>query len=146
MESSDQELLQQVVRREGRSFLQYIGNAFPWAPPAQEGEVTAVRTMADEEQNELTDLVQFMVKNRITPPYLGAYPTTFTSMNFTSIDFLLPVLIQAEHDGIKALEADIARLMDLDARGELAALLDAKKRHLDDLTALARAGNARSVA
>jgi hypothetical protein len=146
IDTSDQALLQQIVRREGRSFLQYIGQAFPWTPPGQESEVTAIRTMAAEEQDELTDLVRFMTKNRITPPYLGAYPTAFTSMNFTAIDFLLPVLIQTEHDGIKALEADTARLADLDARGEVAALLDKKKRHLDDLTGLAAAGNARSVA
>jgi len=146
MESSDQHLLQQIIRREGRSFLQYIGQAFPWSPPGREGEVTAIGIIAAEEQDELSGLVRFMTKNRITPPYLGAYPTAFTSMNFTSIGFLLPVLIQAEHDGIKALEADTARLMDLDARGEVAALLDVKKRHLDDLTGLADAGNAHSVA
>ena len=146
MESSDQELLKQIVRREGRSFLQYIGQAFPWTPPGHEGEVTAIRTMAAEEQGELTDLVHFMTKNRITPPYLGAYPTAFTSMNFTSIDFLLPVLLEAEQKGIKELEADTARLTDLDARGEVAALLDQKKRHLDDLTGLADSRNARSVA
>ena len=146
MEFSDQDILKHIVRREGRSFLQYIGQAFPWTPPDQEDEVTAVRIMAAEQQDELTGLVRFMTKNRITPPYLGAYPTAFTSMNFTSIDFLLPVLIQAERDGIKALEADTARLADLDARGEVAALLDQKKRHLDDLAALAAAGNTRSVA
>jgi hypothetical protein len=143
---SDQELLRQIVRREGRSLLQYIGQAFPWTPPGQEDEVTAIRIMAAEEQDELSGLVRFMTKNRIIPPYLGAYPTAFTSMNFTSIDFLLPVLIQAQHDGIKALEADTARLADLDARGEVAALLDQKKRHLDDFTRLVDAANARSVA
>src|SRR5262249_15898382 len=106
----------------------------------------AIRIMAADEQDELSGLVSYMTKNRITPPYLGAFPTAFTSMNFTSIDFLLPVLIQAEHNGIKALEADTARLTDLDARGEVAALLDKKKRHLDELSRLAAAANARSVA
>jgi len=67
-------------------------------------------------------------------------------MNFTSIDFLLPVLLEAERVGIKELESDAARLNDLDARGEVAALLDVKKRHLDGLTGLAEARNARSVA
>jgi hypothetical protein len=143
---SDQELLRQIVRREGRSFLQYIGQAFPWTPPGAEDEVTAIRIMAAEQQGELAGLVRFMTKNRVTPPYLGAFPTGFTSMNFTSMGFLLPVLIQAERDGIKALEADTARLADLDARGEVAALLDQKKRHLNALTALAAAGNTRSVA
>jgi hypothetical protein len=146
MESSDQELLRQIVRREGRSFLQYIGQAFPWTPPGEENEVTALRIMAAGQQDELTGLVHFMTKNRITPPYLGAYPTAFTSMNFTSIDFLLPVLLEAERKGIKELEADTARLVDLDARGEVAALLDQKKRHLDDLAGLARSRNAPSVA
>jgi hypothetical protein len=146
MEITDQELLQHIVRRQGRSFLQYIGEAFPWAPPGQEDEVAALRTLAGEEQEELTDLVRFMTKSRITPPYLGAYPTVFTSMNFTSIDFLLPVLLEAEQKGIKELEADTARLKDLDARGEVAALLDIKKRHLDDLTRLSQSRNARSVA
>jgi hypothetical protein len=146
MELSDQHLLQQIVRREGRSFLQYIGEAFPWAPPGQEGEVAALRSLAEEEQDELTGLVRFMTKNRITPPYLGAYPTVFTSMNFTSIDFLLPVLLDAQREAVKQLEADTSGLKDLDARGEVAALLDKKKRHLDDLARLADSRNAHSVA
>jgi hypothetical protein len=87
-----------------------------------------------------------MTKNRITPPYLGAFPTAFTSMNFTSIDFLLPVLLEAAHAGINELEMDAARLTDLDARGEVAALLDKKRRHVEELTGLAGARKSRSVA
>jgi hypothetical protein len=146
MELSDQHLLQQIVRREGRSFLQYIGQAFPWAPPGQEAEVGALKTLAEEEQEELTGLVRFMATNRVTPPYLGAYPTAFTSMNFTSLDFLLPVLLDAQREGVKQLEADTSGLKDLDARGEVAALLDIKKRHLDELASLADSKTARSVA
>src|SRR3954469_19040072 len=116
MDVQSQRILQDIVRREGRSLLQYMGDAFPWAT-AGEGEVLArVQQFVKEERDGVAGLVRFLQRRRVTPPHFGAFPMSFTTLNFITLDHLLPLLVDAERKAIAKLEHDLAFLADAEAR------------------------------
>jgi hypothetical protein len=130
--------LQDVIRREGRSFLQYAGESFPWTTAPQQETVAKLQQLVCEEQTGAAALARYLAKNRLTPPYLGAYPTYFTSYNFLALDRLLPLLVEHQKHGVAELQADVAALNG-DTRKQVEQLLAMKNRHLQELEALATA-------
>jgi hypothetical protein len=131
-------LVQDVIRREGRSFLQYVREAFPWATPRDHELLTKLRELTDEERDGAAALSDFLRRHREMPGYLGAYPMGFTRMNFVSLDRLLPLLVEEQRRGVARLEQDLAAVPNGEARGEITATLKRKRRHLkvlEELTA-----------
>jgi hypothetical protein len=133
------ELLQDVIRREGRSFLQYTGESFPWATEKDRAVVDRLMSLVHEEREGAACLLRFLVKHRLTPPYLGPYPPYFTSYNYLSLDKLLPLLVLHQNRSIEALQRDLAELHDGEARKQVQQALALKQRHLKMLEELAAA-------
>ena len=129
-------LLQDVIRREGRSFLQYAGESFPWSTVKEKESVDRLKTIVAEERAGAASLSRFLSRNRLTPPYLGAYPSYFTSYNYLALDKLLPLLVMHQQRSIQALEKDLDELQDSAARKEVQQALAMKNRHLGALEAL----------
>jgi hypothetical protein len=128
--------LQDVIRRQGRSFLQYAGESFPWNTSEQEATVQQLHQLANEERDGAAALSGYLVKNRLTPPYLGAYPSYFTSYNFMSLDRLLPLLVQHQERGVGELETDLKSVRDEETHKQVAEILAMKRRHLQALVSL----------
>jgi hypothetical protein len=128
--------LQDIIRREGRSFLQYSGESFPWNTPQDGVAVAGLRRMIEEEKAGAGTLSRYLAKNRLTPPYLGAYPSYFTSYNYMSIDRLVPLLIQHQQRGLTDLESDLKAIADEESRRQVQTVLEMKRRHLQELEAL----------
>jgi hypothetical protein len=135
--------LQEVAGRESRSLLLYVGDAYPWtAAPA--GEALAIlKDLIAEERQAVTAVGQFLVRRRLPPPLPGSYPTSFTSVNFLSLEYLMPRLIGDQRRLIEQLQRDLAAVRDPAARVPLEALLAVKRRHLPALEALAAAPSAK---
>jgi hypothetical protein len=128
--------LQDIIRREGRSLLQYAVDSFPWTS-GNEGEAMAcLHELAREEAEATTSLARYLVKHRLTPPWLGAYPMAFTSFNFLALDRLLPLLVEHQRRGIADLEVDVRQVEDHEARTHLQHLLEVKRQNLKRLEAL----------
>jgi hypothetical protein len=134
--------LEAAIRREGRSLLQYISEAYPWTKSAGDTTPERVRDLAREERDGLGALTKFLARRRHTVPYLGAFPMAFTTMNFVSLDYLLPRLAEDGRRSVDALQRDQAALADADAKAELGRFLDLKRRHLKALEALPAAAPA----
>jgi hypothetical protein len=132
-----QELLQDVVTRENRSALAYIRNAYPWATSREEGALAALRRLAADEGRAVTALGEYLVRRRLPPALPVSYPSSFTTLNFLSLDYLLPRLADAQRRSVADLERDRARVTDPEARTELDKLLAAKRRTLAALDELA---------
>ena len=130
-------LVQDVIRREGRSFLQYVREAYPWATPRERELLAKLRELTDEERDGAAALSDFLRRHREMPGYLGAYPMSFTRMNFVSLDRLLPLLVEEQRRGVARLEHDLAGVQDAEVRGVLTAVLERKRRHLKVLEELA---------
>jgi hypothetical protein len=139
-------LLQIIIRREGRSLLQYAGDAFPWTTPAHQPALAELRRMIQEDNEAIDALARYLRKRRMTPPYLGAYPMSFTGYGFVGLDHLLPLLVVYQRRSIADLERDLARLDDAGARAEVQKLLDLKQRHLKQLEELAAGKTAATAA
>ena len=139
IEAPTQAVLQDVLRREGLSLLQYIRDAFPWTTVEEQEAWSLLRRAVDEDTQGLTELAQFLARRRVPLPYIGMFPVDFTSINFVSLDFVAPLLLNEQRREVAALEADLARLGDAEARAELQRLLDLKRRHLTVLEGLVAA-------
>ena len=133
--AQDAAVLETLIRREGRSLLQYVSEAYPWTKPAGDSTPDRVRELAREERDALAVLTKFLARRRHTVPYLGAFPMAFTTMNFVSLDYLIPRLVEDGRRSVAALERDRAAVTDADARAELDRLIDLKRRHLKALEA-----------
>jgi hypothetical protein len=132
-----QTLLQDILRRESRSVLMYVAEAYPWTTSMQTKALTDLQQLIAAEREAVACLGRFLVRQRIPLPYLPSYPAHFTTINFVALDFLLPRLIEHERRSIAALERDLASLKDPAARTEVEKLLALKRRHLPQLEELA---------
>ncbi len=134
-----QTVVQAVVRREGRSLLHYVGDAFPWTTPDEEAALAQLGGVIAEERRAIGGLLQFLGRRAHVFPYLGSYPASFTERNFIALEHLLPELVTDQQRLIAALEADLAGVRDAEARDELQRLIALKQRNLATLEALAAA-------
>jgi hypothetical protein len=131
--------LEGIIRREGRSLLQYVSEAFPWVRTGTDEALTRLQQLVGEERDAVAALSRFLVRRRHTPPYLGSYPMAFTTMNFVSLDFLVPRLAEQQRRAIAELEKDRQALTDAEAKVEVDKVLQMKRQHLQTLEALAPA-------
>ncbi len=129
-------VVQEALRREGRSLLQYVREAYPWTTPREREMLAKLAQLADEENAGAAALADFLRRHRETPGYLGPYPMSYTRLNFVSLDRLLPLLAEEQRRGVAHLESQLAGV-DGAARAELQTVLERKQRHLKELEALA---------
>jgi hypothetical protein len=125
--------LQAILRRESRSLLQYIAEAYPWTSAGGEPAIATLREMIRAEAAALTALGQFLVRRRIPLPYLGAFPGSFTTCNFIALEHLLPRLVEVQRRLVAELEADLPRITDAGARAQVGQLLAVKRKTLSAL-------------
>ena len=131
-------LIEEQIARDGRSLLQYVGEADPYTPAPAEGARRRLTALARENQEAVGQLMRFLHRAHVTPPLLGTYPTNFTTINFVSLAHVLPALRKDQERGIAQLERGIAALPESDGRHLLWQYLEMKRRHLRELEAIAR--------
>ena len=136
----DQALLQEVLRRECRSELMYVGEAYPWTSARGSAARAAIQALVREEADALTALGRWLTRQRVELPYLGAFPTGFTTINFLALDYLLPRLRDHQREAVARLARDAHAVSDVEARARLESLLGLKRRHLATLESLAPTG------
>jgi hypothetical protein len=137
LDTRTQTRLQEILRRESRSFLQYVSDAFPWTTPEENDALAQLRTLIDEERAAIALFAKYLVRQHIPVPHLGPYPVAFTTLNFVALDHLLPLLVEWERRGILNLEHDLENFTDADCRRQIQKLLEMKQQHLKTLETLA---------
>jgi hypothetical protein len=139
IDTTTQALLQEIVRRESRSVLIYVGAAFPWTTSRGEETLVRLRRLIADEGRAIAALGQYLVRRHLPPPYTASYPSSFTTINFLALDYVLPRLVEDERRSLTDLERDLPRITDAEARAEVDKLAAVKRRHLAELQALAAA-------
>jgi hypothetical protein len=139
IDTTTQALLQEIVRRESRSVLMYVGDAFPWTTSRGEETLERLRRLVTAERGAIAALGQYLVRRHLPPPYTASYPSNFTTINFLALDYLLPRLVEHERRSLADLERDLPRIADAEARAEVDKLAAVKRRHLAELQELAAA-------
>jgi hypothetical protein len=136
-DARNQAILQALVRRESRSLLQYVRDTVPWTALDEQGADAArarqVRQLIEEENQAIGELMRFLFRRHWTPPYLGSYPADFTTLNYVSLDYLLPRLVHEERRALARLEADLVGLTDAECRNQVQRIMEMKRRHLQVL-------------
>lgn len=130
MDGATAKLLGDLVRKEGRSLLQYVSESYPWTTAKTDWALPVLLAMAKEEQDGTAGIVRLLLKERLRPPYLGAYPMSFTTINYMSLDFLIPYLVEFQKRRCAELQSDLATLAEGEARELVKGLLEMKERHL----------------
>ena len=139
MNASTVALLQEIVRRESRSMLTYVGEAFPWTPSREADTLARLKDLVAHNNDAVAILGRYLTKLREPVGYLGSYPNSFTTINFLSLDHQLPKVVASEQANVAALERDLANLNDKDAHLQVEKLLELKKKQLEKLEFLAEA-------
>ncbi len=137
IDSQARAVLQAVVGRESLSLLSYAGDAFPWATAREEEALSALRRLVHDEREAVNDLGRYLARHRVPPPPFGSYPSHYTTMNFISLDYLLPRLRDEGRALVALLERDVASLGQPEAQALAKKLLEVKKRDLQELERLA---------
>ena len=130
------ERLQECVRRESRSLLQYIREVPVWVGPADLPALDKLHGMALAEQRANDDLGRCLQRRRAGLSSLGPYPIAFTTANDAALHFLLPLVLVEQRAAVVNLEADLAAVSDPEARGHLERLLALKRQHGPELEGL----------
>jgi len=136
IDSRSLQILQEVLRREERSVLQYVGDAFPWTTADRTEALDRLQGIIHEERDALARLGQFLYRNHAVPPAPSSYPASFTTLNFVSLDLILKRLIPFQEQSLAAVEADLRSVTDPEARRQLETFRDLKARHLEALRSL----------
>jgi hypothetical protein len=131
------DLLQEIVGRESHSLLMYIADAFPWTTSKGAETLTRLHQLSKAEAEAIRALGRFLARHRIAPPPMGAFPASFTTLNFVALDHLLPRLLDAQRSSIAALEKDLPALTSPEARAEVEKLLAVKQKTRAGLETLA---------
>ncbi len=137
IDSQNDQILQGIVRRESRSLLSYIGDAFPWTTASRSPTLATLNDAVKAEAAAVNALGRFLGRRNLMPPLLGSYPAGFTALNFVALDYLLPRLMDEERRTIAALALDLANITDEAARVPVEALLRVKKKNLAIMEGLA---------
>jgi hypothetical protein len=130
-------ILQNLVRRESRSALQYVSESFPWITADEREALAQFQRLAEEERETVAGIGRFLARVRAVLPYLGTYPESFTSINFVALEHLLPVLVKAERQSLADTERELMALSDADARTLVDNVVAMKRRHLQVLETMA---------
>jgi hypothetical protein len=139
MNASTVALLQEIVRRESRSMLTYVGEAFPWTTSRGADALARLKEIVAAHNDAVAALGRYLTKLRQPLGYLGSYPSNFTTINFLSLDYILPKLVVSERANLAALERDLHAISDKDAHAQVEKLLAVKKAQLEKLAFLAEA-------
>jgi hypothetical protein len=137
IEAQTLSVLQEIVRRESRSLLQYIHDSYPWTPSAERTALTQIRDLAKHQQERAAALARWLERKKHFMPYLGSYPSAFTTINYVALDYVIPKIVADEQNGLALLDADLAVLHDSEALALVGAVAAKKRAHLKILEELA---------
>jgi hypothetical protein len=133
---TDAPLIQDVLRRESRSILQYVGDAYPWTDSAHAQELGKLQALIHEEQEMVAELARLLQRHHVPPLPSGMYPVGFTTLNFVSLDHILKLLSAYEEQSIADLQAAVGEAKHQESQHLLESFIEMKRRHLENLRAL----------
>lgn len=136
MDAGSQQLLARLIALGTSSLLQYASESSPWSARQSRGAFERLLTLAHEEREKATHFTRWLQKKHVRLPALGSFPSHFTTMNFVTVDHLVPKLIAEADQEIAEIERILSPLDDEEARALVQGYLDMKRRHLEALQEL----------
>ncbi len=136
MDALSQHSLGRLIAIGSSSLLQYFGQAVPWTTRESTGTIDKILALAKEERDETAQLTRWLQKRHVRLAAGASFPSHFTTMNFVSVDYLLPKLIAECTKEIADIERLLDQMDDEEIRRLASRYLDMKRRHLQTLQSL----------
>jgi hypothetical protein len=136
LDSRDATILQGILEREGASLMQYARESYPWTTPEKHRLLARLNELIEEEQKSAAAVARLLAANHVPLPAFGAYPSDFTTVNFISLGYLLPELVESQRRAVGRIEFELLQISDPLARATVQGLLDTKRQHLPALEEL----------
>ncbi|MSQ94922.1 MAG: hypothetical protein EXR98_10265 [Gemmataceae bacterium] len=133
MDAGSVKIVQQLIAMGSGSLLQYVSESSPYSADPAQAAIQRLLAIAHEERDEVARLTRLMQKMRERPPKIGSYPSHFTTMNFVTLDYLVPKLITEHEKEVAQISVALSQLDDEDAQKTVQTYLDMKRRHLEVL-------------
>jgi len=133
IDTQSRAVLQNLMLRESHSLLHYVCESFPWITPREQEALDRLQQINQEDLQAMAVLARFLFKQHIVPAALSSYPASYTTINYTALDHLLPLLIDYQKSRIGELQKDLPKIKDADARQHVEHLLEVKRKHLQAL-------------
>ena len=137
MNTNSVAVLHRLVAMGSTSLLQYVNEAVPWSADAGQAEFTKVQALAGEERDHVAQLSRFLQKRHFGVPKIPTYPSQFTTINFVSIEYLVPKLRADNEQEIATIQGWLQQVGEDEGRANLESYLAMKQRHLQVLQELA---------
>ncbi|MBM80387.1 MAG: hypothetical protein CMJ78_07310 [Planctomycetaceae bacterium] len=134
MENQRNDLLAGVLIEVGRSALQYMGECWPWTGSDEQGNV--LKQLIQNQAAHVPVLVGLLGDRRQLIDF-GTYPTEYTDLHYTGVDFLLSLLVQNQTALVGILEKAVTESgSDADANVLLTQILAQERENLERLSNL----------
>src|SRR5262245_8586178 len=141
MDAATQDRLQECVRRESRSLLQYVRKAPLWADPKERPALERLRSMAQAELDATDALGLWLQKQRAGILHLGPFPTGFVDFNDSAFRHVLPSLVREQAHLVNELETDAAAVAEPGAKSLVQSMLELKRSHHAEFSTLLASTN-----
>jgi hypothetical protein len=131
---SDLEILNRVLRELSGSFLQYVGECWPWTSAGPDGakQRESVMRCVERQRQSIAMLADYLTPRQARVE-LGPYSTDFTDLHYVSLSFLQKKLIQTQKMTVELIDQQIMRLVDAEAQ---AVLESVRRNEQENLAAL----------
>ena len=136
IDGATQDRLQQCVRRESRSLLQYVCEVPMWMGAADRPAGARLRELGQAEQAATDRLAKWLQKRRAGEMFLGPFPSVFTDSNDAALHYILPRVVREHTADVVKLEADAAAIGDPEAKSFVDAMLALKRQNASELANL----------
>ncbi len=129
MTDQEADLLEAIIQREARSFLQFASEMYPWTRVSGTPALDTFEELARAERDAVGRLMKLLIRYRHVAPHLNPYPMVYTSLGFVALDYLVGKTAEHQRQDIAALERDRSALTDREVRAEVDTLLEMKRTH-----------------
>ena len=118
--STDLELLNRVLRDLSSSFLQYVGECWPWTSVGSDGEQlrAAINTCVDRQRGSIATLADYLNPRQARVEF-GKYSSDFTDLHYVSLAFLLKQLVSNQSRIVESIDRQVTLLSSGDLSREL---------------------------
>ena len=129
--------LSRLIAIGSTSLLQYLRDSSPFARNDSAGTLTKALKLADEEREAAEQMTRWLQKRHERIPKTGGFPSQFTTMNFCTIEYLLPKLSSETVREIAEIERIASQVQNDEVHALVQGFLDMKRRHLHSLAEFA---------
>ena len=95
MSQQTESVLNRVLIDMGRSFLQYISDAWPWVDPLAQSIQDQVMVIATRQRQDVGDIADLLTQREHFIDF-GTFPTEYTDLQFLSLDKILQYVHQSQ--------------------------------------------------